>query len=77
MIDATCYVITATVASVKRGDVNNDGTVNISDVTSLIDYLLSGNSEGINLQAADVDENNSINISDVTSLIDMLLSGNV
>ena len=77
LIDATCYVITATVASVKRGDVNNDGTVNISDVTTLIDYLLSGNSEGINLQAADVDENNSINISDVTSLIDMLLSGNV
>ena len=76
--NATCYVITATVASsFKRGDVNNDGSVNISDVTSLIDYLLSGNSEGINLQAADVDGNTSINISDVTSLIDMLLSGNV
>ncbi len=76
--NATCYVITATVdTSFKRGDVNNDGSVNISDVTSLIDYLLSGNSEGINLQAADVDGNTSINISDVTSLIDMLLSGNV
>ena len=75
LLNATCYVITASVASVKRGDVNNDGTVNISDVTTLIDYLLSGNSEGINLQAADVDENTAINISDVTSLIDMLLSG--
>lgn len=76
--DATCYVITATVtSSFKRGDVNNDGTVNISDVTTLIDYLLSGNSEGINLQAADVDGSTTINISDVTSLIDMLLSGNV
>ena len=71
-------MITATVASsFKRGDVNNDGTVNISDVTSLIDYLLSNNSEGINMQAADVDGNTTINISDVTSLIDMLLSGNV
>ena len=76
--NATCYVITATVAApFKRGDVNNDGTVNISDVTSLIDYLLSNNSEGINMQAADVDGNTTINISDVTSLIDMLLSGNV
>ena len=71
-------MITATVtSSFKRGDVNNDGTVNISDVTTLIDYLLSGNSEGINLQAADVDGSTTINISDVTSLIDMLLSGNV
>ena len=75
--NATCYVITATVATFKRGDVNNDGVVNISDVTTLIDYLLSGNSEGINLQAADVDENGGINIADVTALIDMLLSGNV
>ena len=25
-----------------RGDVNGDGSVNISDVTALIDYLLSG-----------------------------------
>ena len=75
--DATCYVSPATVtSSFKRGDVNNDGTVNISDVTTLIDYLLSGNSEGINLQAADVDGSTTINISDVTSLIDLLLSGN-
>ena len=76
--NATCYVITATVTPLfKRGDVNNDGTVNISDVTTLIDYLLSGDSTGINLQAADVDGSTAVNISDVTSLIDMLLSGNV
>jgi len=73
--NATCYIITATVAaSFMRGDVNNDGIVNISDVTALIDYLLSGNPEGINMQGADVDESGVINISDVTSLIDMLLS---
>ena len=73
--NATCYIITATVAaSFMRGDVNNDGQVNISDVTALIDYLLSGNPEGINMQGADVDESGVINISDVTSLIDMLLS---
>ncbi len=73
--NATCYIINVTVAaSFMRGDVNNDGIVNISDVTALIDYLLSGNPEGINMQGADVDESGVINISDVTSLIDMLLS---
>ena len=77
LLTATCYVITATVASsVMRGDVDGNGTVNISDVTALIDYLLSGNGSNIDLVAADVDNNSSVNISDVTSLIDMLLSGN-
>ncbi len=58
-----------------RGDVNGDGSVNISDVTALIDYLLSGNASGINLSGADCDQDGSINISDVTALIDYLLSG--
>ena len=57
-----------------RGDVNGDGSVNISDVTALIDYLLTGNASGISLSGADTNQDNSINISDVTALIDYLLS---
>ncbi len=58
-----------------HGDVNSDGYVNISDVTALIGYLLSGNPSGVNLTGADCNNNGSINISDVTSLINFLLSG--
>ncbi len=58
-----------------RGDVNNDGEVTIADVTALIDYLLSGDDSGINLDAADCDVDGSVGISDVTALIDYLLSG--
>ena len=58
-----------------RGDVNGDGSVNISEVTALIDFLLSGNASGINLSSADCDQDSSVNISDVTSLIDYLLGG--
>ena len=57
-----------------RGDVNGDGNVNISDVTALIDYLLSGNPSGVNVTAADCNQDSSVNISDVTALIDYLLS---
>ena len=56
-----------------RGDVNGDGSVNISDVTALIDLLLGGGS--ISNPAADCNQDSSVNISDVTSLIDYLLSG--
>ena len=58
------------------GDVNDDSSVNISDVTSLIDYLLSGDATGVNISAADCNMDGDVNISDVTSLIDYLLSGN-
>ena len=54
---------------IPRGDVNQDGAVNISDVTCLIDNLLKGVLEG------DVDQDGAVNISDVTSLIDYLLKG--
>ena len=59
-----------------RGDVNGDGQVKIGDVTALINYLLSGDSSGINLQAADCNQDGNIKIGDVTALINYLLSGN-
>ena len=61
------------VASVIRGDVNKDGKVNISDVTSLIDLLLSG---GEMIPEGDCNQDGAMNISDVTALIDYLLGGN-
>ena len=61
--------------NILLGDVNNDGVVNIADVTSLIDYLL-GSGNDINLKNADVNQDGTINIADVTALIDLLLGGN-
>ena len=58
------------------GDVNNDGVVNIADVTKLIDYLLSTNDASISLDAADTKPDGVINIADVTALIDQLLNTN-
>ena len=57
------------------GDVNDDGVVNIADVTALINALLN-DFDGINLKGADVNEDGSINIADVTTLINMLLNDN-
>ncbi|MBR5673405.1 MAG: Ig-like domain-containing protein [Muribaculaceae bacterium] len=57
------------------GDSNRDGYVNISDVTSLIDYLLSDDNNSISLTNADCNKDSEVNIADVTTLIDYLLSG--
>ena len=60
---------TAVAQEYPRGDVNQDGAVNISDVTALINNLLAGVPEG------DTNQDGVANISDVTSLINFLLSG--
>ena len=57
------------------GDVNDDGMVNIADVTRLIDYLLDNeNTANFNVNAAKVNGDADINIADVTALIDRLLN---
>lgn len=70
------YVINVTevLAPGLVGDVNGDGLVNISDVTALINLLLTGNASSC--PAADVNGDTVMNISDVTFLINMLLNKN-
>ena len=55
------------------GDVNGDGNVSISDVTTLIDMLV-GAATGYPVNA-DMNDDGSISIADVTELIDQLLNG--
>ena len=57
------------------GDADGNAKVTISDVTTLIDYLLSGYSTGMNMDNADVDGSGKVTIEDVTLLIDYLLKG--
>ena len=52
-----------------KGDVNRDGEVNIADVNTLIDAILSDNG-GTN---CDVNEDAEVNIADVNSVIDIIL----
>ena len=64
-----------TTPSVLKGDVNNDNKVDISDATALINYLLLGDDNGINLDAANVNGDAVVDISDATTLINYLLYG--
>ena len=58
------------------GDVNNDGDVNITDVTGLISYLLGGGTqENFNTDLADINNDGTINITDVTGLISFVMTG--
>ena len=54
------------------GDVNDDGIVNIFDVTYLIDYLYMGGPPPPDPQTTDVNNDNVVNIFDITYLITYL-----
>ena len=60
----------------KKGDVNRDGYINVSDVTALISIILSNEPEGsdYDYDAADYNEDGKTNVSDVTMLIAYILS---
>lgn len=58
------------------GDVNDDGSVTITDVSVLISYLLSGEVTPFNAGNADVNTDGNVSITDVSALISLLLKGN-
>ena len=62
--------------SAGPGDVDGDGSVNVKDVTAMIDALLSGEGDSFYFESADLNNNGRIDVGDVTSLIDNLLNGN-
>lgn len=57
-----------------RGDVNNDGEVNIADVNTLIDIILGGRFDDQTMLRADVNEDGEIGIADVNAVIDIILN---
>jgi len=67
-----CYIINATVAATERpGDVNDDGIVDIGDITALIARVL-GSGQVIESRA-DLNADGFIDVQDVTALIAMVL----
>ena len=58
-------------SSIKPGDVNRDGEVNIADVNAVIDRVLAGTGETVRY---DVNGDGEVNIADINALIDMILA---
>ena len=59
---------------VVRGDVDNDGKIDIADVTALINTLLSNDTTLVNVANADCYQDGQLTIDDLTLLINYLLS---
>ena len=59
-----------------NGDVNNDGKVDIIDVTTTIDHILGEAPDQFSAKAADLNGDGKIDITDLTTIIDIILQKN-
>ncbi|MBQ4137926.1 MAG: dockerin type I repeat-containing protein, partial [Muribaculaceae bacterium] len=57
-----------------KGDVNGDGSVNVTDVTALVNMILGVIPKDI--ARGDIDGNGTVNVSDVTALVNIILGIN-
>ena len=63
----------STSATAGVGDVNADGSVNVSDVTALVNQIIGSGS--YSAQACDVNGDGEVNVSDVTALVNLIING--
>lgn len=61
--------------SVKRGDANMDGEVDVADVTTIINYILTNDATGVSIENAECNLEEDIDVADVTTLINYILTG--
>ena len=55
------------------GDVNHDGTVDISDVLTTVDYVLKKGNSSFFFSNADLNNDGTIDISDILAIVDLIL----
>ncbi len=66
------YQVTGT-NTIMLGDVATDGTINITDVTTLVSMVLNG----LYTKVADVDKDNIVNVTDVTIEVSTALGNGI
>ena len=62
-------------ANLRMGDINDDGVVNVADVTLLVDHILGYYDEEVFTKSADITGDGIISVTDVTALVNLILHG--
>lgn len=69
--ECTYHFIQGNPSELLKGDVNRDGKVNVTDVTTLVNMILEVIEK--DMESADVNGDGKINVSDVTALVNIIL----
>ena len=77
--EATNYEIsyekgTLTITPFKKGDVNNDGYVDVADLTGVVHFILNESTANLVFDSADMDESGTVEINDFAALVKLILN---
>ena len=59
------------------GDANNDGNVNVGDLTAISHYILERPDASFHFQAADANQDGNVNVGDLTAVSHLILWGSI
>jgi hypothetical protein len=57
------------------GDVNGDDQVNVTDIVSIVNFILGGGSDAAELDCGDMNDDGAINVTDIVSVVNYILGG--
>ncbi|MDX8339274.1 S8 family serine peptidase [Draconibacterium sp. IB214405] len=66
-------VVSASPLSSANGDANGDLSVNVSDIVSVVNYILENDPEPFLFDAADVNYDEAINVLDIVALVNLIM----
>lgn len=63
-----------TITPFKKGDVNNDGHVDVADLTGVVHFILNESTANLVFDSADMDESETVEINDYAALVKLILN---
>lgn len=64
------------VNNVIKGDVNDDGEINVSDIVEIVNYIMGKPSAKFVEAAADLNEDGEVNVTDIVKIVTIIMSAN-
>ncbi len=71
----TSYISFFTPEYPEMGDANNDGKVNVTDIATVVSYIMENNPAKFVFELADVYSDRVINVTDITAIVNIILNG--
>ena len=59
---------------ITKGDANDDGVINVSDIVEVVNYILNKPSDRFVVAAGDVNKDGEINVTDIVLIVKMIMS---
>ena len=65
---------TISVNAYTPGDVNDDGAIDVTDISGVVNFILNTASDGLLARAADVNDDGAVDVTDISGVVNLILN---